>query len=303
MGNKVIFGVYYLYLIYSSSIAFNAFSVKGFTTIKPSTRTTSGILTTKSTTKRITSCRQKAFFTKMSSSLARRRQNLKDGSGSIEIEKMESLFWPNPSRKILQKPTKIDKAYKNKQQEHAIDYYDKIFDCIVKIYATHNKEPDPTMPWQKNHSYTSTSTGFVISTQTGDGKQKQKILTNAHSVQYAGQILVRKRGSSKKFRASIQIIANECDLALLTINDDSFWYSYKEEGEDDDNDYEYGGDYDHNDEIDGEKDQDELGDEDKDEDEYTNSKGVITTKPLEFGVLPELQDEVEVIGKCLFIFG
>lgn len=284
MGDKVIFGVYYLYLIYSSSIAFNAFSVKGFTTIKPSTRTTS-----------------KAFFTKMSSSLARRRQNLKDGSGSIEIEKKESLFWPNPSRKILQKSTKIDKAYKNKQQEHAIDYYDKIFDCIVKIYATHNKEPDPTMPWQKNHSYTSTSTGFVISTQTGDSKQKQKILTNAHSVQYAGQILVRKRGSSKKFRASIQIIANECDLALLTINDDSFWYSYKEEGGDDDNDYEYGGDYDDNDEIDGEKDQDELSDEGGYE--YTNSKGVITTKPLEFGVLPELQDEVEVIGKCLFIFG
>ena len=220
----------------------------------------------------------------------------------------------------------------------AIDYYDQVFDSIVKIYATHNREPDTSMPWQKQHPYVSTSSGFVI-----EGK---RILTNAHSVEYAGQILIRKRGShdSKKYPASISILANECDLAILTIDDEDFWYHNTNDDDDDDDDddkYEYNVDtkdyevdeaandnrdisdtknsqdeeeeeehtsneYTTNNENNGNDENNEEGDaddnnyhNDKDDEKMEESMIANTNsmiKPLEFGVLPELQDEVEVLG-------
>lgn len=187
-----------------------------------------------------------------------------------------SLFWPsnNKRKKPLATPSTADNNIKDGNDEeeyeyHDCDYYDEVFDSIVKIYATHNFEPDTTMPWQKRHSYTSYSSGFVIA-----GRQ---ILTNAHSVEYAGQVLVRRRGSSKKYRAKIEIVANECDLAVLSIEDEAFWTTRT--------------DYDDDDEDEEQEDNDN---DSNDENEETNEEDAIL--PLEFGDLPELQDEVEVLG-------
>jgi hypothetical protein len=181
------------------------------------------------------------------------------------------------------------------------------------------------MPWQKGHAYTSTSSGFII--------ENQKIITNAHSIEYAGQVLIRKRGSaidSKKYLAIVEIISNECDLAMLTIDDDSFWYNNNDENDDDyeeydeeyddDHDDDHDDDYDDIDDIDIDDDYDDENDDDEeyDDDEnesdenesenenesdddqhnyYYREEDAIQIKPLEFGLLPELQDEVEVIGK------
>ncbi|CAK9077035.1 unnamed protein product [Durusdinium trenchii] len=49
------------------------------------------------------------------------------------------------------------------------------------------------------------------------------LLTNAHVVADASYVEVRKAGNAKKFSASRLKIAHECDLALLSLEDDGFW--------------------------------------------------------------------------------
>ncbi|CAK9077037.1 unnamed protein product [Durusdinium trenchii] len=52
---------------------------------------------------------------------------------------------------------------------------------------------------------------------------KMCLLTNAHVVADASYVEVRKAGNAKKFSASRLKIAHECDLALLSLEDDGFW--------------------------------------------------------------------------------
>ncbi|CAM9211853.1 unnamed protein product [Phaeothamnion confervicola] len=94
------------------------------------------------------------------------------------------------------------------------DYMDDILDNVIRIYCTHNL-PSFSMPWQRLRQEQSTSTGFVI--------EGQRILTNAHSVEYCTIIQVRKRGSDRKFQARVLAVGDECDLAVLTVEDPDFW--------------------------------------------------------------------------------
>ena len=57
--------------------------------------------------------------------------------------------------------------------------------------------------------------GFVL-----PGK---KIVTNAHVVADHTFVLVRKHGSPTKYRAQVKAVGHECDLALLSVEDDHFW--------------------------------------------------------------------------------
>ena len=57
--------------------------------------------------------------------------------------------------------------------------------------------------------------GFVI-----PGK---KILTNAHVVADHTFVLVRKHGSPTKYRAEVQAVGHECDLAILVVESQEFW--------------------------------------------------------------------------------
>ena len=88
------------------------------------------------------------------------------------------------------------------------------FDAVVKVYAVHT-EPNYSLPWQRKRQMPSTSTGFVV-----EGK---RILTNAHSVEHSTQVKVKKRGSDKKFIAKVLAIGTECDLALLSVEDEKFF--------------------------------------------------------------------------------
>lgn len=88
------------------------------------------------------------------------------------------------------------------------------FDAVVKVYAVHT-EPNYSLPWQRKRQMPSTSTGFVV-----EGK---RILTNAHSVEHSTQVKLKKRGSDKKFIAKVLAIGTECDLALLSVEDEKFF--------------------------------------------------------------------------------
>lgn len=51
----------------------------------------------------------------------------------------------------------------------------------------------------------------------------QRIITNAHVVADHTYVLVRKHGSPTKYKAEVQAIGHECDLALLTVENEEFW--------------------------------------------------------------------------------
>ncbi|KAH7302053.1 hypothetical protein KP509_23G054200 [Ceratopteris richardii] len=87
-------------------------------------------------------------------------------------------------------------------------------DAVVKVFCVHT-EPNFSLPWQMKRQFSSNSSGFIIS-----GK---RVLTNAHSVEHHTQVKVKRRGSDTKFLATVLAIGTECDIALLTVNNDEFW--------------------------------------------------------------------------------
>ncbi|KAK1299617.1 hypothetical protein QJS10_CPB13g00762 [Acorus calamus] len=86
--------------------------------------------------------------------------------------------------------------------------------AVVKVYCTHTA-PDYSLPWQKQRQYTSTGSAFMI----GDGK----LLTNAHCVEHGTQVKVKRRGDDTKFVAKVLARGIECDIALLSVENDEFW--------------------------------------------------------------------------------
>lgn len=89
-----------------------------------------------------------------------------------------------------------------------------ILDSVFKLYVTHC-EPNYSLPWQKRRQTYSTSTAFAIG--------NRRILTNAHCVEHSTVVKVKKRGSEKKYMAQVVSIGNDCDVALLSVEDVSFW--------------------------------------------------------------------------------
>lgn len=87
-------------------------------------------------------------------------------------------------------------------------------DAVVKVFCTHT-EPNFSLPWQRKRQYSSSSSGFAIA--------GRRILTNAHSVEHFTQVKLKKRGSDTKFLATVLAIGTECDIAMLTVDDDEFW--------------------------------------------------------------------------------
>jgi S1-C subfamily serine protease len=91
-------------------------------------------------------------------------------------------------------------------------------DAVVKIYTVSNQY-DYYEPWQKTGQVSGNGSGCIIS-----GK---RILTNAHVVANQTFIQVRRAGKAKKYTAKVQMVAHECDLAILKVNDDSFFSGVK----------------------------------------------------------------------------
>ena len=91
---------------------------------------------------------------------------------------------------------------------------DGIRESVVKIYSS-LRAPDLVKPWQKQTSQEATGTGIVI-----EGK---RILTNSHVVNYASQVFVEPNQSGEKFAASVEFAAPGIDLAVLKLEDETFF--------------------------------------------------------------------------------
>ncbi len=81
---------------------------------------------------------------------------------------------------------------------------------VVKIFSS-KSPPDMFRPWRITPPSEVTGSGIVI--------EGHKILTNAHVVAYAQQIYVQPYESSDKLDATVEFLSQECDLAMLTIDE------------------------------------------------------------------------------------
>src|SRR5690348_14765664 len=79
---------------------------------------------------------------------------------------------------------------------------------LVRVTAT-SVDPDYKAPWNAGALERGVGAGFVI---TGN-----RIMTNAHVVANSRYITVERDGDPNKYPAHVQFIANDCDLALVTV--------------------------------------------------------------------------------------
>ena len=91
---------------------------------------------------------------------------------------------------------------------------DPVKKAIVKIYASQNR-PDYMNPWRSGSTSQISGSGAILS--------GRRILTNAHVVANSTFIEVRLHGQSKRYKARVQNVSHEVDLAILKVEDDSFF--------------------------------------------------------------------------------
>ncbi|MCK5341447.1 MAG: trypsin-like peptidase domain-containing protein [Desulfobulbaceae bacterium] len=89
-----------------------------------------------------------------------------------------------------------------------------IKNAVVKIYAVYNT-PSYHNPWQMLGQRTFHGSGCII--------EGNRILTNAHVVSDQIFIQVRRAGIAKRYTAKLEVVAHECDLAILSVADKDFF--------------------------------------------------------------------------------
>lgn len=91
---------------------------------------------------------------------------------------------------------------------------DKMRRSLVKIYVTIQRY-DYTQPWQAASPNYASGSGFII--------DKRRILTNAHVVSDAAFIEVQRDGDAHRYPARVALLAHDCDLAIITVDDTDFF--------------------------------------------------------------------------------
>jgi S1-C subfamily serine protease len=94
---------------------------------------------------------------------------------------------------------------------------DAVANSVVKVFST-TRNPDFYRPWTKQSSSEETGSGVVIE---GD-----RILTCAHVVMYASQVQVQANQAGDKVSATVDAIAPGIDLAVLEVDDKTFFDSH-----------------------------------------------------------------------------
>jgi S1-C subfamily serine protease len=77
------------------------------------------------------------------------------------------------------------------------------------------QEPNYKQPWLAGFTGSSSGTGWVVS--------KDRVLTNAHVVSNARFLTLEKESDPKKYIARVEHVAHDCDLAVLKVEDASFF--------------------------------------------------------------------------------
>jgi len=85
---------------------------------------------------------------------------------------------------------------------------------VVQI-ITFSQQPNWVEPWRFSGVAKGTGSGFLI--------EGGRIMTNAHVVSWAKQILIQRYQDPKPYQAEIEYIGHDCDLAVLKVSDPSFY--------------------------------------------------------------------------------
>jgi S1-C subfamily serine protease len=85
---------------------------------------------------------------------------------------------------------------------------------VVQI-ITFSQEPQWDTPWRQTGVRRGSGTGFLI--------QGKRILTNAHVIGWARQILIRRHQDPQPYLAQVVFAGHDCDLALLEVEDPAFY--------------------------------------------------------------------------------
>ncbi|MCE5186911.1 MAG: trypsin-like peptidase domain-containing protein [Planctomycetaceae bacterium] len=89
--------------------------------------------------------------------------------------------------------------------------YDKSVVMIMSV----SQDYDYATPWKKAAMSRGVGSGLVI--------EGNRILTNAHNVSNQCYIELKKQNSAKRYPAQVLFTGHDCDLALLTVPDTSFF--------------------------------------------------------------------------------
>lgn len=91
---------------------------------------------------------------------------------------------------------------------------DLLAHSLVKIFTT-SQAPNYYEPWRVDSQKSSSGSGSIL--------PGRRILTNAHVVSNSILIQVLKEGDSRRYTATREFVAHDCDLAILRVDDPSFF--------------------------------------------------------------------------------
>ena len=91
---------------------------------------------------------------------------------------------------------------------------DRLGTSIIQIDVTTQGE-DYWAPWNPPSPYGMGGSGFYIG--------NRRLMTNAHVVTEAKVIRVKRPDRPKKYEARVLFVAHDCDLAIITVDDDEFF--------------------------------------------------------------------------------
>ena len=77
------------------------------------------------------------------------------------------------------------------------------------------QQPVWDAPWRFEAVHRAGGTGFII--------KGKRIMTNAHVVSWAKQVIVHRYQDPRPYLAEIEFVAHDCDLAILSVEDSSFF--------------------------------------------------------------------------------
>ena len=85
---------------------------------------------------------------------------------------------------------------------------------VVQI-INYAQGPNWVEPWRFSRVASGLGSGFVI--------KGNRIMTNAHVVSWSKQLIVHRYQDPKPYRATVEFIVHDCDLAILKVEDEAFF--------------------------------------------------------------------------------
>ena len=87
-------------------------------------------------------------------------------------------------------------------------------ESVVQI-INYAQGPNWVEPWRFSRVATGLGSGFVI--------KGKRIMTNAHVVSWSKQLVIHRYQDPKPYRATVEFIGHDCDLAILKVEDEAFF--------------------------------------------------------------------------------